>query len=182
MGASLNPEVNPSATPKLASGDLDMLFHAAQARMALTVGDDFAAACVLQGHEPNARIRSAVLECLKDMNQLHSMVDHEIGQRPRLEAQLHDLQAVLAGVQAALSDAKAEEFEARRRSRHDGLTNLANAELFRERLDVALMQVGAPPLRRGDGPCGWHDVRQIAAQRRCGDVPGQAAQVGHRVR
>ena len=138
--------VNPLTFPGLASGDLDILFHAVQARMTQTVGDDFAAACVMQGHEGNARIRSTVLECLADMGQLHSMVNHEVGRRRQLEAQLRDLQVVLAGVQTELSTSRADEFEARRQARHDGLTNLANAELFRERLDAALTQVGAPPL------------------------------------
>jgi len=145
-GPPLPAGTNPLAFPGLASGDLDILFHAVQARMARTVGDEFAAACALQGHEANARIRSTVLECLNDMGQLHSMVNHEVGRRRQLEAQLHDLQGVLAGLQAELLISKADEFEARRRARHDGLTNLANAELFRERLDAALTQVGAPPL------------------------------------
>lgn len=68
--------VSPLAFPGLASGDLDILFHAVQARLAQTVGDEFAADCAMRGHEANARIRSTVLECLADMAQLHSMVNH----------------------------------------------------------------------------------------------------------
>ena len=95
--------MNPLAAPTLAFGDLGILFHSVMARMTHTVGEGFAAACAMQGHEPNARIRSEVLECLRDMGRLHSMVDLEVGRRWRLEAELNDLRVVLAGMQAELS-------------------------------------------------------------------------------
>ncbi len=130
------------ATSDLAPGDIDILFQAVRGRMARAVGDGFATAGAAYGQDPAAHLRDTLLECLHAMDQLHSMAGHE---RRRLQSELDALQGVLAAVQAELASTKVGEIEARLRARHDGLTNLANAALFRERLDTVLSQPGTRP-------------------------------------
>lgn len=130
------------ATSDLAPGEIDMLFRAVRARMAQAVGDYVTAASAAHGQDPARHLRNTLLECLHAMDQLYSMVGQE---RRRLQSDLSALQSVLVGVQTELASTKISEIEARLRARHDGLTNLANAALFRERLDAVLSQSDKRP-------------------------------------
>ena len=124
----------------LALCDMNILFHAVHARMVRVVGEHFTAASA--GQPPAAQMRDTLLECLHALDQLHSMAGRE---RRQLQCELDALQGVLAGVQVELARTKAGEMEACLRARHDGLTNLANADLFRERLDAVLSQSDTSP-------------------------------------
>lgn len=72
----------PPASSDLAQCDMDILFHAVQARMLRVVGEDFTAASAAHWEDPTARLRDTLLECLHAMNQLHSMAGHDRRQRP----------------------------------------------------------------------------------------------------
>ncbi len=102
----------PAATI-LARADLDVLFHAVQARIVQTLGENFAARCLARGGDPASLIRATVLECVADMEQRHSMVSHEVGDRRRLEQDICDLEGRLSRLQAELSGRQASEIEAR---------------------------------------------------------------------
>jgi diguanylate cyclase (GGDEF)-like protein len=130
----------------LAFADLDALFNAVQARISQTLGEDFAARCLARGGDPASLIRATVLECVADMEQLHSMVSHEVGHRRWLEREVRDMQRRLSQLQAELSGSQASEFEARHKASHDSLTRLPNAALFRARLDAELAQAGTQPI------------------------------------
>jgi hypothetical protein len=69
------------ANSDLAQCDIDILFHAVQARMLRAVGEGFTAAGAAHVEDPTAHLRDTLLECLHAMNQLHAMAGHERWQR-----------------------------------------------------------------------------------------------------
>ena len=145
-GASMRRAVTSLAASDLAFGDIDLLFHAIQARLARTATDEFANHCTIHGDNPMTRIRVTVLECVEELEHLHATMTYEVGRRRLLEQTVSDLQGVLASVQAELTGTQAGEREARHRALHDRLTLLPNAALFRSRLDTALAQSEAQPI------------------------------------
>jgi diguanylate cyclase len=142
-GASMRRAVTSLAASDLAFGDIDLLYHAVQARLALTTTDEFTNHCAAHGDDPTTRIRATVLECVAELEHLHATMTYEVGRRRLLEQTVSDLQGVLASVQAELTGTQAGEREARHRALHDSLTLLPNAALFRTRLDAELARPGA---------------------------------------
>ena len=128
----------------LAFSDIDFLFHAVRARIALTASDAFSAHCVANAEDPAARIRTTVLECVTELEQLQATMAYEVGRRRLLEQTVSNLQDVLAAVRVELAGTQAGEREARHRASHDHLTLLPNAEVFRHRLDDALARSDTP--------------------------------------
>ena len=133
------------AASDLAFGDIDILFHAIQARLMLAAGEGFASDLTARGQDPAGRMRETVLECVTELEQLHAMMTCEVGRRRLLEQTVCDLNDVLAGVQAELVGTRTSEREALRRASHDSLTLLPNAGAFRTRLDSAVAPSAAPP-------------------------------------
>jgi len=131
------------AASDLAFGDIDLLFHAVQARLLLTVSAAYAAECAARHEDPAPRIREDVLECVAELNQLHVVMTDEVGRRRILERTIVDLRESLADSQLALMGTQAGEREARRLALHDGLTLLPNRDHFRGRLEQALMSSGS---------------------------------------
>lgn len=128
----------------LAFSDIDFLFHAVRARIALTASDAFSAHCVANAEDPAARIRATVLECVTELEQLQVTMAYEVGRRRLLEQTVSDLEGVLAAVRVELAGTQAGEREARHRASHCNLTLLPNAEVFRARLDDALTRPDTP--------------------------------------
>ena len=133
------------AASDLAFGDIDLLFHAVQARLRLTVSDAYAAECAERQEDPALRIRCDVLECVAELNQLHVVMTEEVGRRRMLERTIVELQESLAHSQVALMGTQAGEREARRLALHDGLTLLPNRDHFRGRLEQELMSSESGP-------------------------------------
>ena len=144
-GSALQRAAASLAATDLAFGDIDVLFHAVQARLAHTVSDAFSAQCDARREDMVLRIRTSVLECVAALNQVHGTMTYEVGRRRMLEQTILNLQDALAGSQAELSGTQADEREARRLALHDSLTLLPNADFFRDRLDRALAQAERRP-------------------------------------
>ncbi len=133
------------AAMNLTLGDLDVLFDAVEARLELTVSDEFRDRCAAQGEDPAGRVREAVLECVTELGQLQAMMAYEIGRRRLFEQTIADLHGVLAELRTELAGTRASEREARHRALHDGLTLLPNGNFFRSKLNQALSKVATEP-------------------------------------
>jgi diguanylate cyclase len=132
------------AASDLAFGDIDLLFHAIQARLMLTASEGFAADLTARGQDPAARMREAVLDCVNELEQLHATMTFEVGRRRLLEQTVCDLNDVLADVQAELVGTRTSEREALRRASQDSLTLLPNAGVFRTHLHAAIAPSAVP--------------------------------------
>lgn len=93
-----------------------------------------------------ASVRTDVLDCAAQLDQLQVTLAHELALRQQLELAVFDAQTALAQARAELVGTQAGERHARHLARHDSLTALPNRGFFGERLAQAL--AAAAPRRR----------------------------------
>ncbi len=93
-----------------------------------------------------ASVRTDVLDCAGQLDQLQVRLAHEMVRRQQLELAVFDAQTALAQARAELVGTQAGERRARHLARHDSLTALPNRGFFSERLAQAL--AAAAPRRQ----------------------------------
>lgn len=128
------------AGPGIAIGDWDNLFNAVKRRLIRTVylPDTRQNLTAEQGA---ARIRSAVLECVEALDQLHTTVTAELVRREALELEVFDAKASLAQIRAALLGTQEGELRALHLAAHDGLTLLPHRAALVERITHELERI-----------------------------------------
>lgn len=86
------------AAPSLdiAVDDWDLMFRAVEERLRTAVGGRLVATSGLQGQDAACPIQGIVLECVSALEQLHTALTQERGQRVLLEVEIGDAQAALA--------------------------------------------------------------------------------------
>lgn len=94
-----------------------------------------------------ASVRTDVLDCAAQLDQLQVTLAHELALRQQLELAVFDAQTALAQARAELVGTQAGERHARHLARHDSLTALPNRGFFGERLAQAL--AAASPCKIG---------------------------------
>jgi diguanylate cyclase (GGDEF)-like protein len=144
MPRSKSQSANEASAAEVAIMDWDDLFSAVEARLRLTVDVSPGAGAELQAHDSVVQVRASVLECVMELDHLHSTLKHVLGRTQRLELEVFDAQTALAQLRAELVGTQAGERRARHLALHDTLTSLPNGGYFRERLDHALARAEAP--------------------------------------
>ena len=128
----------PSVPSDAALRECGELLIAATARLRSAVGGRPPSMSSPPVRDEARRVQAGVLECVAALDRLHAALADEFGRRRRLEEELLDVRAALAGARAELVGTRAGERRARHLSLHDGLTSLPNRAFFRQRLDEAL--------------------------------------------
>lgn len=129
----------PDAGSDIAVGDWDNLFNAVMGRLIRTVySPDINP--TLQADPEAARIRTAVLECVEALDQLHTTVTAERKRREGLELEAFDAKASLAQIRAALLGTQEGERRALHLAAYDGLTLLPNREGLVDQITHELAQ------------------------------------------
>ena len=85
-----------------------------------------------------ASVRTEVLDCAGQLEQLQVTLAHELAHRQQLELAVFDAETALAQARTELVGTQAGERHARHLARHDSLTALPNRGFFSERLAQAL--------------------------------------------
>jgi diguanylate cyclase (GGDEF)-like protein len=120
--------------------DWDALFVAVKERLALVVGRQRLPPASPEAADPVPSIRTAVLECVEALDQLHQLLGHERDGRQSLERSLQEARTTLAQVRSELICAQGGEEHARHLALHDSLTSLPNHRNFHARLRDAVSE------------------------------------------
>jgi len=113
-------------------GDWDDLFSAVKQRLARVVStQDLSSGSAAP---TTGQTRSAILECVAALDQLHATVTTELMRRDGLEMAVFEAQTSLAQVRAALMGTQEDERRARHKAAHDDLTELPNRGYFIQRI------------------------------------------------
>lgn len=121
----------------IAFGDWDDLFNAVQQRLAAIASGQISAA-VAPTAVTAGPARSAILDCVAALEQLHATVTAELVRRDGLEMAFVEAQTSLAQVKAALLGTQEDERRARHKAAHDDLTELPNRGYFVQRISHEL--------------------------------------------
>jgi diguanylate cyclase (GGDEF)-like protein len=112
----------------IALDDWDAMFGGLVETLTRHAGDWLAQTPQEPLDHPGARARSRLMECLDALRQLHASLPQHGRVRTALESEV-------VSMRAALVHARAEEFNTKRQTMHDALTDLPNRTFFDARLD-----------------------------------------------
>lgn len=144
-GADVSPPVCTSAAglpSDVSVGDCDDLLGAVKAwLLRQTVDERLAATPARSPLDTASPSQAGVADCLATLDQLQTLLQHELSRRRQLEREVSDVRSALARARTDLAGTRVGERRARHLALHDGLTSLPNRRFFLERLDQALAQV-----------------------------------------
>ncbi len=126
------------------AGDCGELLNAVKAKLRMAVSGKHATTTEPEGRYVERRDQAAILACMVALDELHAKLMNELDRRQQLEREIADAQNALMQTRAELVGTQADAKRARHLALHDSLTALPNRSFFRERLDDALTQSGAP--------------------------------------